>query len=71
MISGQSTQGTIPDMELGTTQHASSVSILYTRIYSKVEDYKTNIKMRVDTDYAWKKMAAASISTSSHYQIPQ
>ena len=27
--------------------------------------------MRIDTEYKWEKMASASISTSSHYQILQ
>ena len=36
-------------------------------IYSKAEDYKTKNKMHVDTEYKREKMAAASISTFSHY----
>ena len=35
------------------------------RIYSKVEDYETENKTRVDTEYESEKMAAASTSTSS------
>jgi len=37
-------------------------------IYSKAEDYKTENKMHVDTEYEREKMAVASIST--YYQIP-
>ena len=35
------------------------------RIYSKVEDYEIENKTRVDTEYKWEKMSAAS--TSSRY----
>ena len=37
------------------------------RIYSKVEDYEIENKTRVDTEYEWEKMAAASTSTLSRY----
>ena len=54
IISGQSTLDTISDMELGMTQYALSVSVctyIYIRIYSKVEDYETENKRSVDTEY--------------------
>ena len=35
------------------------------RIYSKVEDYETENKTQVNTEYEWEKMAAAS--TPSRY----
>ena len=40
---------------------------VYIRIYLKVEDYETENKTLVDTEYEWEKMAAASTSTSSRY----
>ena len=43
---------------------------VYIGIYLTVEDYKTENKTLVDTGYEWEKMAAALISTWSHYQIP-
>ena len=42
----------------------------YISIYLKVEDYETQNKMRVDTEYEREKMAAASILISSRYQVP-
>ena len=39
--------------------------------HSKVEDYETESKMHVDTKYRQEKMAAASILTSSCYQVSQ
>ena len=35
-----------------------------------VQDYKTENKMHVDTQYEWEKMVAALILTTSHYQVP-
>ena len=49
-------------------------------IYLKMKDYRTDNKMHTHkndnkmhmyTVYKWQKMAVASISTSSHYQVPQ
>ena len=37
------------------------------KIYSKVEDYEIENKTRINTDYEWEKMPAASTSTSSRY----
>ena len=34
-----------------------------------MEDYETENKTRLDTSYEWQKMSAASISTSSRYQV--
>ena len=68
VFSDQSTEDTIPDMEFGTKQYAFFVSVTVCniiRIYSKVEDYKIENKTRVNTEYEWEKMAAAS--TSSRY----
>ena len=36
------------------------LSVYNIRIYSKVEDYETKNKTRVDIEYEWEKMAAAS-----------
>ena len=37
------------------------------RIYSKVEDFEIENKMRINTKYEWEKMAAASTSDLSRY----
>ena len=68
IISGQSTEDTNPSMECETTQCGMSACI---RIYSNVDDYEAVNKTRVDIKYEGEKMAAASISTSSRYQIPR
>ena len=41
------------------------------RIYSKLEDYEIENETRIDTEYEREKMAAASTSTLSRYQIPR
>ena len=42
----------------------------YISVYIKVEDYETQNKMCVDTEYKQEKMAAALILISSCYQVP-
>ena len=56
IFSSQSSEDTIPDMEFGTSLSACNII----RIYSKVEDYEIENKTRVDTEYEWEKMVAAS-----------
>ena len=41
----------------------------YSSIYIKVKDYRN--KIYVGIEYKWEKTAAALISTSSCYQVPQ
>ena len=41
----------------------------YNSIYLKVEDYKTDSRTWIDTEYKWEKMAVALILTSSCYQV--
>ena len=48
IISGQSTEDTIPDV--GTTLYMLSL-LASIRIYSNVKDYKTENKTLVDTEY--------------------
>ena len=38
-------------------------------IYPQAQDYETENKMHTDTKYEWEKMAAASISPLSCYEI--
>ena len=46
-----------------------SLSAYNIRMYSKVEDCETENKARVNTEYEWEKMAAATTLTSSRHQI--
>ena len=41
----------------------------YISIYLKVEDYETQNKMCIDTEYKQEKMEAASVLISSCYQV--
>ena len=63
----QTTEDMIPDMEFEPPSMPTLPVCNIIRIYSKVEDYEIDNKTRVDTEYEWEKMAAASTSTSSHY----
>ena len=70
LFSGQSTEDTIRETGFGTSQykHIGTVAA-YVSIYSMVEDYETENKTRVDTEYEREKMAVGSILTSSRYQV--
>ena len=42
---------------------------LYSSIFLNVEDYKTENRTHIDVKCEWEKIAAASVSTSSHYPL--